>query len=302
MSESTLITRNEPPEFSELAKFLWSAKLMILGISFIFAIAGVMLALSLPNTYRSSVVLAPTQSLKNASADLGSSLGGLAALAGISPAQNGGFKTEVALAKLQSKEFLYRLFDEQNLIIPLIASKSWDAETNTLTLDEAIIDPKTTQFLELDERAQLWETYKAFSKMLSVEEQRNGMFTISFEHLSPYFAQKILDTLISEINQTMQTYDIKQAEKSIEYLNRKLEQTTIADMQVVFYRLIEEQTKQKMLTEIEDEYIFTTIDPPSFEEEKYAPKRAFIVIILTILGGLFATFIYLVRFYSQRNR
>ncbi len=140
------------------------------------------------------------------------------------------------------------------------------------------------------------------TESLIIDKEKSGLYSLSYEHHSPHLAQTILKKLIVELNATMKLYDIEQAKKSIEYLNNKLEQTNVSDMQVVFYRLIEEQTKQKMLTEIEDEYILTTIDPPSFPDEKYGPKRAFIVIVCTFLGGLLAMFVYLVKFYAARNK
>ncbi|OHU90696.1 MULTISPECIES: Wzz/FepE/Etk N-terminal domain-containing protein [Pseudoalteromonas] len=302
MTNSTLSMRKEPPEFGELVRFMWSAKLVILGISFACAIMGVVLALSLPSTYRSTAILASTQSLKSNSGDIGGQLGGLAALAGISATNDNGFKTEVALAKLVSKSFLYKFIDDNDLRVPLLASDSWDPETNTLHLDNEIYDNKSNKFINLEESKQLWEAYIKLTDSLTIDKEKSGLYSISYEHHSPYIAQDILKQLVVELNATMQRYDIDQAKKSIEYLNNKLEQTNVSDMQVVFYRLIEEQTKQKMLTEIEDEYILTTIDPPSFPDEKSGPKRAFIVIICTFLGGLLVSMIYLVQFYIARNK
>ncbi len=63
------------------------------------------------------------------------------------------------------------------------------------------------------------------------------MVRISYEHISPLLAQQIVTNLVKDINAQMQSYDIEQADKSIQYLTEKLTQTRIADMEAVFYRL-----------------------------------------------------------------
>ena len=60
-----------------------------------------------------------------------------------------------------------------------------------------------------------------------------------------------------------------------------------------------EETQKILLAETREEYIFETIDPPVKPEIKTAPKRALIVIISTMLGGLFSLFAVLVRHVSK---
>jgi capsular polysaccharide biosynthesis protein len=69
----------------------------------------------------------------------------------------------------------------------------------------------------------------------------------------------------------------------------------------VFYQLIEQQTKTIMLAEVSLEYVLKTIDPANAPEEKAKPKRALIVVLGTMLGGMLSVLIVLVRYFSNKG-
>ena len=96
---------------------------------------------------------------------------------------------------------------------------------------------------------------------------------------------------MSDINHKFQEQDYKKASENIAYLTEKLEQTAIIDMQNVFFSLIEEQMKTKMLAKLDDEYVFKIIDPAVIPEERCKPKRALIVAVGTIIGGMIGIFL-----------
>ncbi len=289
-----------PPELSEIISSIWSFKIYIFAICFVCAVISFFVAINTPNTYRAEALLAPTQLLQGQSSQMDSQLGGLASLAGLGGLNDDDFKTEVAQAKMLTKEFVYAFIKKYDLTAPLIAAQHWDEANQSLIYDPEIYDTKNATFLFPEDTNPYWLAYKKFEKNLTIDKEKNGLVRISYEHISPVFAQQIVTNLVKDINAQMQSYDIEQADKSIHYLNEKLTQTRIADMEAVFYRLIEEQTKNKMLTEIKSEYIFTTLDPAIIPEEKSGPKRAFIIIVSVILGGIFGSFIALIRFYRAR--
>jgi LPS O-antigen subunit length determinant protein (WzzB/FepE family) len=69
-------------------------------------------------------------------------------------------------------------------------------------------------------------------------------------------------------------------------------------MREVFYQLIEEQTKSKMLAEASPEYAFVTVSKAMVPEEKSKPKRALVCILGTLLGGMLSVLWVLVRRYA----
>jgi LPS O-antigen subunit length determinant protein (WzzB/FepE family) len=72
-------------------------------------------------------------------------------------------------------------------------------------------------------------------------------------------------------------------------------------MQEVFYSIIEEQTKNKMLAEASPDYAFVAVGPSMVPEEKSQPKSALICISVALLGGIFSVLLVLVMHYTRKS-
>ena len=84
MSEGNL-NYNGPDDgidFSELFDVLWSGKIKIIVITIIFAVGSVFYALSIPNQYKATALLAPAKSDGGGLSSSLGQLGGLASFAG----------------------------------------------------------------------------------------------------------------------------------------------------------------------------------------------------------------------------
>jgi LPS O-antigen subunit length determinant protein (WzzB/FepE family) len=97
-----------------------------------------------------------------------------------------------------------------------------------------------------------------------------------------------VDWLVNDLNLSIMRQDVAEAEQAIEYLNSQIEKTSLADLQTVFFSLIEEQTKTVMLANVTDEYLLRTLDPAVVPELKSKPKRSLIVIFSALLGSVLA--------------
>ena len=143
---------------------------------------------------------------------------------------------------------------------------------------------------------------KEFSKILTAEiDKESGFITVSVENLSPYIAQKWVGWLVEDINRTMKSRDVVEANKSTEFLTKQLEKTKITDIRAILYRLIEEQAKIIMFANVRDEYVFKTIDPAIIAEQKSKPRRAIICILGTFLGGALGIIYVLFGHYLRKN-
>ena len=294
-------------DLAELWRAVWAGKLTIIAISFIFAVASVFFALSKPNVYKASAILAPASA--EGSGGLGAlagQFGGLASMAGINLGGSGGDKTALALEILKSRSFIEKYIAKHQLLVPIMAGKNWDVATDTLLLDEELYDQGNNKWLRevkapKKTEPSSWEAYNQFSKLLSVSQDKTTtMVTIGIEYFSPTLAQQWLTWLISDINEFMRDQDQKEAQDSIDYLTHQLEGIQVTTMETVFYQLIEEQTKNMMLTKVKAEYVLKTIDPPQVPDEKAGPKRALIVVLGTMLGGMLSILIVLIRYFSKK--
>ena len=70
-------------------------------------------------------------------------------------------------------------------------------------------------------------------------------------------------------------------------------------MREVFYTIIEEQTKNKMVAEASPDYAFVAVSPSMIPEEKSKPSRALICVLGTLLGGMLGVVIVLIRHYVR---
>ena len=294
-------------DLRELFSVLWAGKILIVGITTLFALGSVIYALMLPNQYQASIVLAPAQQEAGGlSASLGQ-LGGLASLAGINIGEGGGSEPQLAQEILRSRSFIETFISENDLAVEVFAVDDWDVQTNQLSIDAALYDTDSGEWVRESAPGKSpipsgWELYKVFSGRFSVsQDKKTGMVTLSVEYYSPIVAKQWADKLVAAINAHMQARKLQQVNRNIKYLEAQIEKTPIADMREVFYTVIEEQIKSKMLAEASPEYVFETVSPAMVPEEKSQPKRALICILGTLLGGMLSVLWVLVRHYARAN-
>jgi LPS O-antigen subunit length determinant protein (WzzB/FepE family) len=147
-----------------------------------------------------------------------------------------------------------------------------------------------------------WELYESFSGRFAVSEDKtSGLISVSIEYYSPQIAKRWLDLYILAINKHMQDRQILKVGRNIEYLEAQIEKTEIAEMQELFYTIIEEQLKSKMLAEASPDYAFTPVSLSMVPQEKSQPKRALICILGLLLGGILSVLMVLVLHYARKS-
>ncbi|GAC29857.1 Wzz/FepE/Etk N-terminal domain-containing protein [Brumicola pallidula] len=298
---------NEEVNLSELWVAIWASKFVVVLFTIAFTSLVTIYAITQPNIYRASAVVMPSgDSGSSGLRGLAGQFGGIASLAGINLGGGSIDKTGIALEVLKSRGFIESFVKKYNIDAELLAVVAWHSENNSLEYDKSLFDASKDEWL-IDDNTQKslsptnWESYKEFSRILQVSQDiETGMITLSIEHISPNYAKEWLELLILEINLTISENDKREAKSSIEYLTSKLETTQLSDMKSVFYQLIEEQTKTMMLTEVNDEYVFKTIDPPNVPDEKAKPGRAMMIVSGAIIGFGFGVVVVLIRYLKRK--
>ena len=180
------------------------------------------------------------------------------------------------------------------ILVPLMAAEGWDAASGELVIDPDDYDVSAKKWIRdvappRTAIPSMQEAYKQFTNILSISQnKKTGFVTVGVEHYSPAVAKQWVDWLVDDLNVSVMRQDVAEAEQAIEYLNTQIQKTSLAELQNVFFRLIESQTKTVMLANVSDEYLLKTIDPAVAPERKIKPRRSVIVIIGTMLGGIFA--------------
>jgi len=294
-------------DLRELFGVLWGNKIKIIGITAVFSVVSVIYALSIPNQYKASALLAPAQQQSGGLSGALGQLGGLASLAGVSIGGGDSSESQVAQEIMKSWSFIEGFIAVNDLAVEVYAAEGWSRESNQLKFDNDVYEVKTkTWLVENDNIGQLgpptsWQLFEKFSEMLAVsEDKKSGLISVSIEYYSPQIAKQWLDLYISSINKHMQARQVVKVSNNIEYLEAQIEKTSITEMQEVFYTIIEEQIKSQMLAEASPDYAFVAVSPSMVPEEKSQPKRALICILGTLLGGILSVLTVLVLRFARK--
>ncbi|WP_434931422.1 Wzz/FepE/Etk N-terminal domain-containing protein [Shewanella sp. HL-SH5] len=297
-------------DLRELFSVIWQGKWIIIAITFVFAVGAAILAINQPNIYKSEALLAPADTEQGGGglAALAGQFGGLASMAGINLSGKGGVdKTQMAIEVMQSRQFASNFIQKHNLLPDLIAAKKWNMADNTVSYDDELYNYSEKKWVRqvqapFQPEPSMQEAYKKFNKIMTVNTSKDtGMVTVSIEHLSPDIAQQWVNWLVADINKVMKNRDVTEAKRSIAFLESQIEKTNVADIRTILYKLVEEQAKTIMFAEVRDEYVFKTIDPALVPEEKAKPKRALIVVLGTMLGGMLAIMLVLIRYFVRKE-
>ena len=291
-------------DLREIFVAVWQGKWFISAVTLVVAVFAVFYSLSLPNIYKSDALLAPVDG--ESSRGVSGQLGGLAALAGVNIDGGRADKAAVALEVLKSRDFIGRFIERHDLFATVMAAEKWEQVSNRLIFDSRIYNEDLNKWVRpvkapFDSKPSLLESYEVFSKALTVSQDKtSGLISISFEHVSPYEAHRILELLLVDINNEMRKRDLNESKRSIDYLNAELARTNLSEARTMLFSLIEEQTKTLMLANIRSEYVFNIVDPAVVPEKKSKPARAMICIILVSISIIASIFIVLVRYFFRK--
>ena len=294
-------------DLRELFSVLWAGKVKIIAITAVFAVASVIYALSVPNQYKATALLAPAQSDGGGLSGALGQLGGLASLAGVSIGGGESSESQIAQEIMKSWSFVEGFIADNDLAVEVYAAEGWSKGSNELQINQDAYDSEGSEWLIEDEFGVVgppssWQLFKAFSERVAVsEDKKSGLVSVSIEYYSPQIAKQWLDLYISAINKHMQERQVEKVSNNISYLEAQIGKTSIAEMREVFYTIIEEQTKNKMVAEASPDYAFVAVSPSMVPEEKSQPKRALICILGTLLGGMLSVLLVLVMHYARKS-
>jgi hypothetical protein len=258
------------------------------------ALLGVAAALVLPSWYRATVVVAPAADIAQGAgglSSLASRFGGLASMAGIDLGAASTDREAITLETLRGHTFLVDFVRRRDLLVPLFAGRAFDAASRKWDIDPSVYDVADERWLKPDPDSgdpvpSDFKVHKRFSKRLYVDEdRRSGMIRISLEARSPVVAVEWINWLVADLNDYLRRKDIDEARRTIGFLEQQIRTTQVTEMQAIFYRLIEEQTKTLMLAQVRNEYALKVVDAPLVPDKPAQPNRVLLV-ALALLAGL----------------
>ena len=276
------VDRSDELDFIGLWKVLIEYKLLIIVFTTLTTLGATYYASTLPTIYKAEVLMIPASGGVSGGS-LSNRLGSLADMAGASlGGSSAGAEGEQALARLKTRSFLTNHIKEKNLK-PILFASRW-SEQGKLWIDKEPSDREVSELL--------------LGMVTTSMDPRDkaGLVTLSLEWENPHNPNKIADianSLISNMNFHAKQRAIVEAKKSISFLEKELEQTSVLNSQTILYSMIEQQMQKIMLANIRDEFVFKIIDPavvPKHAEKKPVLMVVFIGLILGIFLASFLSF------------
>ena len=262
-----------------------------------------LVTLFLPNYYKSIAVLKVKDDDNSYSSLAGSftqSLpGGVSSLLG---GLNQGDQKRYVMDILSSKTFLKEFLSIHDFLPDIMATKRYDQKDKKIIYDEKIYDLNSKTWTRKPKGKALSkpsyiEAHKKFKeKMLSlVLNPESGFITIGIEHKSPEKAYEILNLYIKEADSFFRVKNLKEANESLNYLNKKISQISINTVKNSASELIKINLNKAMIAEVSENYLLEVLDEPFIPEKKSWPRRTDIVLTISLLSLFFTCLFILLR-------
>jgi uncharacterized protein involved in exopolysaccharide biosynthesis len=142
-------------DLRQLFSVLWASKILLVIVTLVFTSTSVIYALVIPNQYKATALLVPTQQNSSRISSALNQFGGLASLAGINIGGNQNGDTKIAFEVIQSRSFIEQFIKQSGIMIEVMAAKGWNYDNKRLVLDKDIYDPQSRQWMRsppLEER------------------------------------------------------------------------------------------------------------------------------------------------------
>ena len=305
-----MIDRNEETfstneiDIKDLFLVLWNYKLFIILMSMVISASSVYYALSLPNIYTSSAILAPAKSSNTGSNQMGalvSQYSGLANIAGVDLPSGSSGGAKLAIETISSRSFLNHLINKYDFIAPgLLASMKYDENTQSIIYNNQIFIKESNEWVrdtpkgrkKIPSHIELYDTYIS---VISVNENiASGFIKLEVNHISPQFAFKLASSIVKEINDVTKKNDVAESLMAIEFLEDRLMKTRESGIKNKINSLIYSHLNRLMISDIKEDYILDILDPPFIAEVRTSPSRATICILASIIGTLFISLLVII--------
>ena len=176
--------------------------------------------------------------------------------------------------------------------------------------------------------SKLLEKYK--NRINVSVDTKTGIITIATEMPDPYAAAKVTDLVVKKLTSEVTNYKVEKARVNLEFIreryleaekeygvkqkqlarftdrNRNLTSSLVQteyqrlqnEMNIAFevYKGLATQLEQAKIKVKEETPVFTVLEPVKVPVEKSRPKRAFILLVCSFIGGLLSVGVVLIRF------
>jgi len=294
---------------SDFLKILLDSKYLILLVTLFFSIASVIYAINQPNYYTSAALLEVSSNDSQRASSSLSRYSGIAAMAGINLPSESKDKGNTSIAIIQSRDFFNHLITANPQFLPqIVSAKSYDRLTGKTLYDQDQYDSILSKWIRSSNEYENYpspsylEAHAIFIKdiLRILKDKETGYIHISIEHLSPLFANTLLNEIVLQLNKISRDKDMIESQKALDFLKAQAAKTRLSEISSSISNLIETQLQTQMMAQIKEDYILRYIDKPFVPEKKSKPSRA-LICILGFLTGFFVSIFMAFLLYSLKK-
>lgn len=246
------------------------------------------------NIYQATAVISPISSGR----DSGGAISALAQQIGGLPAGTllGAPTTATEIVNFLNSKILREKIIERNNLLPVLFPEKWDRETgrwregfwsgldlNPVSLVGRLADriqpgrsePRTGRPGVPD----LWDGLRELEGMVRIRnDSKWNSITIAVTHPDPEAAARIVEHILTALNDHMSSEARRVALVNRKYLEEQLNTTADPLIRQNIYNLIAQQIERSMTAEAKENFAFRVIDPPRVPDRKYRPLRGEIIL------------------------
>jgi uncharacterized protein involved in exopolysaccharide biosynthesis len=261
-----------PAELDRASSFVVRNWVVLGSAALLGAVAGWVASHFMTKVYRGEVVMVPVHDDNSPLKGAMGGIGAIASLAGVDLA-NVDDQTPEFIATLTSRVLLEQFIADNNLL-PVLFAKKWDSATKTWRVKSGARIPT------------LQDGYYALTKgiLTVVDDKQTHVINVHVDWKDPAQAAKWANELVDRVNQRARMRTMRNAELSIDYLNKELENTQAVEVRASIFSVLESQIDKRMMAATRPDFAFRVVDPA----EAPPPNRFVRPIPLLIAGiGLF---------------
>jgi len=236
--DSTMLNR-------EIKKTIFRAQVRAALITFVITSLTILYTLSIPNSYKSQVLLAPQEQSKP------SISGGLASLAGMAGINIGGSNADIeSVLEVTLKDYSFNVMVikkynlikklspkhmRKNMVFALGYSNLYDFLHNKDDKDKK---------KDLDEV--IYDTYKKLQKSISItKDKKTGLITLSATTQDRFLSKELVNIYLKELTTYTKNREMKETDKKINYYKKELANTADVTLKEQISNLIASLMQKK---------------------------------------------------------
>ena len=281
-------------DLRELFATILKGKKIIMLITTVVVAFSFIYVLKLPNVYKSSAILIPTETKAGG---LGG-LGGLAAMAGISIGSGGGsMSPDVAFNSLLNNYEFMKEFVEVNKFDEYYSDVNRDKDfvfaLNFRGMYELF---KSSAKKDMDTEQEIFNIVQIIKSSMSISsDKKTGLINVSYSDSDRKFAPVVIEAFLRDASQYLVKNNLRIINRKLGYFQKELVRAEGFELRQSISGMVSGILEEKVMMKSKKYYQCDVLTPayPTYIQDKTKPKRSLILVvsfITSIILGIFLVF------------